>query len=138
MRLRLRHEDRILALARSARMVQAGSIHAYLAYIFVTLIVLLLFGVGLLVVARSSLARPAANGEVGPPSPVLKRRELYEACRADVRNRGDPLRGEQIRMWNLQRKPGRAFPIHAQAVHRRHQGQDPARQAVCDNDAIAR
>lgn len=35
----------ILALANRARAVQAGSIQAYLAYIFVTLIVLLLFGV---------------------------------------------------------------------------------------------
>jgi hydrogenase-4 component B len=36
--------ERILALAKRMRAVQAGSIHAYLAYIFVTLIVLLLFG----------------------------------------------------------------------------------------------
>jgi hydrogenase-4 component B len=35
----------ILAVAGRMRAVQAGSIHAYLAYIFVTLIVLLLFGV---------------------------------------------------------------------------------------------
>jgi hydrogenase-4 component B len=35
----------ILALATRMRAVQAGSIHAYLAYIFVTLVVLLLFGV---------------------------------------------------------------------------------------------
>jgi hydrogenase-4 component B len=38
-------KDRILAFAGRMRLVQAGSIHAYLAYIFVTLIVLLLFGV---------------------------------------------------------------------------------------------
>ena len=36
--------ERILALAKRMRAVQAGSIHAYLAYIFVTLVVLLLFG----------------------------------------------------------------------------------------------
>jgi len=35
----------VLALARRMRAIQAGSIHAYLAYIFVTLIVLLLYGV---------------------------------------------------------------------------------------------
>jgi hydrogenase-4 component B len=35
----------ILALARRMRAIQAGSIHAYLAYIFVTLILLLLYGV---------------------------------------------------------------------------------------------
>jgi hydrogenase-4 component B len=35
----------ILAGAGRMRAVQAGSIHAYLAYIFVVLIVLLLFGV---------------------------------------------------------------------------------------------
>jgi hydrogenase-4 component B len=35
----------ILELARRMRGIQAGSIHAYLAYIFVTLILLLLFGV---------------------------------------------------------------------------------------------
>ena len=35
----------ILALAVRVRRIQAGSIHAYLAYIFVTLILLLLFGV---------------------------------------------------------------------------------------------
>jgi hydrogenase-4 component B len=35
----------ILALARRMRGIQAGSIHAYLAYIFVTLILLLLYGV---------------------------------------------------------------------------------------------
>ena len=38
-------KDRILARASRLRTIQAGSIHAYLAYIFVTLIVLLLFGV---------------------------------------------------------------------------------------------
>jgi hydrogenase-4 component B len=37
--------DRILGLARSMRMVQAGSLHAYLAYIFITLILLLVFAV---------------------------------------------------------------------------------------------
>ena len=37
-------QERILALARRMRAVQAGSIHAYLAYIFVTLILLLLYG----------------------------------------------------------------------------------------------
>ena len=36
----------LVGLARRARTVQAGSTHAYLAYIFVTLIALLLFGVG--------------------------------------------------------------------------------------------
>jgi hydrogenase-4 component B len=35
----------IFAVARSMRAIQAGSIHAYLAYIFLTLIVLLLLGV---------------------------------------------------------------------------------------------
>jgi hydrogenase-4 component B len=35
----------VLAVARRMRAIQAGSIHAYLAYIFVTLIVLLLYGV---------------------------------------------------------------------------------------------
>ncbi len=35
----------ILGLARRLRGIQAGSVHAYLAYIFVTLILLLLFGV---------------------------------------------------------------------------------------------
>ena len=35
----------IFGRARQMRAIQAGSIHAYLAYIFVTLIVLLLFGV---------------------------------------------------------------------------------------------
>lgn len=35
----------ILSVARRMRGIQAGSIHAYLAYIFVTLILLLLFGV---------------------------------------------------------------------------------------------
>jgi hydrogenase-4 component B len=38
-------KERILAAANRMRAVQAGSIHAYLAYIFVTLIALLLFGV---------------------------------------------------------------------------------------------
>jgi hydrogenase-4 component B len=37
-------QDWILAVADRMRAVQAGSIHAYLAYIFVTLILLLLFG----------------------------------------------------------------------------------------------
>ena len=37
-------KDRILALASRMRAVQAGSIHAYLAYIFIALIALLLFG----------------------------------------------------------------------------------------------
>jgi hydrogenase-4 component B len=37
-------KDRILAVANRMRLVQAGSIHAYLAYIFVALILLLLFG----------------------------------------------------------------------------------------------
>ena len=35
----------VFALSRRMRAIQAGSIHAYLAYIFVTLILLLLFGV---------------------------------------------------------------------------------------------
>ena len=39
----LRHK--ILQLASRMRMIQAGSLHAYLAYIFLTLILLLLFGV---------------------------------------------------------------------------------------------
>jgi hydrogenase-4 component B len=38
-------KDRVFALSRKMRAIQAGSIHAYLAYIFVTLILLLLFGV---------------------------------------------------------------------------------------------
>jgi hydrogenase-4 component B len=38
-------KDRILAIAGRMRAVQAGSIHAYLAYIFITLVLLLLFGV---------------------------------------------------------------------------------------------
>ena len=38
-------KERILARAGRLRTIQAGSIHAYLAYIFVTLVVLLLFGV---------------------------------------------------------------------------------------------
>jgi hydrogenase-4 component B len=38
-------EDWLMRVARRVRTVQAGSIHAYLAYIFVTLILLLLFGV---------------------------------------------------------------------------------------------
>jgi hydrogenase-4 component B len=37
-------KERVLALAGRMRAVQAGSIHAYLAYIFVTLIILLLYG----------------------------------------------------------------------------------------------
>jgi hydrogenase-4 component B len=37
-------KERILALSRRVRTVQAGSIHAYLAYIFVALILLLLYG----------------------------------------------------------------------------------------------
>jgi hydrogenase-4 component B len=36
---------RILGMAMSMRMVQAGSLHAYLAYIFITLILLLVFAV---------------------------------------------------------------------------------------------
>ena len=38
-------KDWLLRVARRMRAVQAGSIHAYLAYIFVTLMLLLLFGV---------------------------------------------------------------------------------------------
>ena len=38
-------KDWLFAPPRRMRTVQAGSIHAYLAYIFVTLIALLLFGV---------------------------------------------------------------------------------------------
>ena len=38
-------KDAILGLADRMRAIQAGSIHAYLAYIFVALILLLLFGV---------------------------------------------------------------------------------------------
>jgi hydrogenase-4 component B len=38
-------KDAILRMADSMRAIQAGSIHAYLAYIFVALILLLLFGV---------------------------------------------------------------------------------------------
>jgi hypothetical protein len=34
-----------MAAARRMRAIQAGSINAYLAYIFITLILLLLFGV---------------------------------------------------------------------------------------------
>ena len=37
--------DALFRMARRMRTVQAGSIHAYLAYIFVALIALLLFGV---------------------------------------------------------------------------------------------
>ncbi len=37
--------DSIVGIAGRVRTIQAGSIHAYLAYIFVTLILLLLFGV---------------------------------------------------------------------------------------------
>ena len=36
---------RIMAAANRMRAIQAGSINAYLAYIFITLILLLLFGV---------------------------------------------------------------------------------------------
>lgn len=43
--LHARVEEWVLRLALRARQVQAGSIHAYLAYIFVTLVLLLLFGV---------------------------------------------------------------------------------------------
>jgi hydrogenase-4 component B len=38
-------KDLLLRFATRMRAIQAGSIHAYLAYIFVTLILLLLFGV---------------------------------------------------------------------------------------------
>jgi hydrogenase-4 component B len=38
-------KDWVFAFSRRMRAIQAGSIHAYLAYIFVTLILLLLFGV---------------------------------------------------------------------------------------------
>jgi hydrogenase-4 component B len=38
-------KDWVFAVSRRVRGIQAGSIHAYLAYIFVTLILLLLFGV---------------------------------------------------------------------------------------------
>ena len=38
-------QDFIMRVASRMRAIQAGSIHAYLAYIFITLIVLLLFGV---------------------------------------------------------------------------------------------
>ncbi|MGQ9916933.1 MAG: hypothetical protein ACUVS7_05920 [Bryobacteraceae bacterium] len=38
-------KDAALRLAMRGRQIQAGSIHAYLAYVFVTLILLLLFGV---------------------------------------------------------------------------------------------
>jgi hydrogenase-4 component B len=37
--------ERIMAAANRMRAIQAGSIHAYLAYIFITLVLLLLFGV---------------------------------------------------------------------------------------------
>jgi hydrogenase-4 component B len=37
--------DAILLMASRMRRIQAGSIHLYLAYIFITLILLLLFGV---------------------------------------------------------------------------------------------
>jgi hydrogenase-4 component B len=37
--------QRIMAAAKRMRAIQAGSINAYLAYIFITLILLLLFGV---------------------------------------------------------------------------------------------
>ena len=38
-------KDLLLRFATRMRAIQAGSIHAYLAYIFVTLVLLLLFGV---------------------------------------------------------------------------------------------
>ncbi|MGA2183835.1 MAG: hydrogenase 4 subunit B [Bryobacteraceae bacterium] len=38
-------QERIMAVANRMRGIQAGSIHAYLAYIFITLVLLLLFGV---------------------------------------------------------------------------------------------
>ncbi len=38
-------QEFLLRVAMRARQIQAGSLHAYLAYIFVTLILLLLFGV---------------------------------------------------------------------------------------------
>ena len=38
-------EHWIFAVAKRMRAIQAGSVHAYLAYIFVALILLLLFGV---------------------------------------------------------------------------------------------
>ena len=38
-------KERILAFASRTRVVQAGSLHAYLAYIFLALVILLLFGV---------------------------------------------------------------------------------------------
>jgi hydrogenase-4 component B len=38
-------KDRIIARASRLQTIQAGSIHAYLTYIFITLVVLLLFGV---------------------------------------------------------------------------------------------
>jgi hydrogenase-4 component B len=38
-------KDLLLRFATQLRAIQAGSIHAYLAYIFVTLVLLLLFGV---------------------------------------------------------------------------------------------
>jgi hydrogenase-4 component B len=38
-------QESLLRLALRVRQIQAGSIHAYLAYIFVTLILLLVFGV---------------------------------------------------------------------------------------------
>jgi hydrogenase-4 component B len=38
-------KDFLLRFATRLRAIQAGSIHAYLAYIFVTLVLLLLFGV---------------------------------------------------------------------------------------------
>jgi len=37
-------KDKLLQRANRLRAIQAGSIHAYLAYIFLTLVVLLLFG----------------------------------------------------------------------------------------------
>jgi hydrogenase-4 component B len=38
-------KDRLLEIAMWLRRIQAGSLHAYLAYIFITLVILLLFGV---------------------------------------------------------------------------------------------
>ena len=38
-------KDKVLERANRFRAIQAGSIHAYLAYIFLTLVILLLFGV---------------------------------------------------------------------------------------------
>ena len=38
-------QDLILLFSKRMKAIQAGSIHAYLAYIFITLVLLLLFGV---------------------------------------------------------------------------------------------